>query len=201
MQTLNNPSSILSNTTDNGSFAETSPTRRTNNNDFLSFRAYVTLACGVADVDQCHWILLHLVRMKNRNTVAKLENRVNGVTIFSSSLVSVLASASPTSVTVQLKVDIKLLLDTHLLSVPESADDTAVMNWKCFLWYRAVGSCQLHAAVLQLKNKYLRKWFFNGRSLPSIRRIGQKNTDRWKESKTNNRNNDTLMNALYTVFS
>lgn len=99
-----------------------------------------------------------MVQKSKSNEVIRVRNLINGDAISSYFLISEMASASSTCVLVPLIEDFKRLLDIHLSSVAESADDAAIMKKKVLLWYSAVGGYLLYAVMLQQKHEILRNY-------------------------------------------
>lgn len=123
---------MSSNTTGSRGYAETLSTKRTDNNANLPFLTNVTSGCYVADVNLRQCILFHF-RQKKPNSVAELMSIINGKA--TSSSFSGIVSGSPSSDFVPVKEDLDLLLDTHLSSNTENADDATVIKQAILLLY------------------------------------------------------------------
>lgn len=192
MQALNISSFASSNTTSNGTSVRTSPTKCTHNNFVLPYLTHFTSACYVADVSPHQCIRLHLVRNESTIAVAKRKSLVNGDVLSSSFQISGMGSTSLTSVLVQLKEDLKLLLDTHVSSVAESINDATVMK-RIFFCVRRCGrfsAARTDTAANGLTSAEVSFFSLEGHRCTSVnkyRRIptGQKRPKRTNETTVN----------------
>lgn len=144
---------------------------------------------------------ISLLSRENVNAVLQILNIVNRSAVSLSLLISRMVSGFSISVLGPLQENLKPLLDTYLSSAAESADDSAVMQQKfcCRTWWWTAVSCT---------QPYCNWWITSSGSAillygwlsSSIRKVGQKNTGRWKESRTSNWNNATPVSLPRMIF-
>lgn len=128
------------------------------NKTISPYLASLTANCIILDLDPSCCIPLYLVRDILRNAVAKLKLSITGKSESTSMLLPGYVSASPTSMVIPLQDELEYLIKDYFMSICDSEEEAMELIRAHDKWYGIIDGCQLHAAIMELRDEIPDEW-------------------------------------------
>ena len=138
-----------------GTSARTPPV---NDEPFTPYLAALTEGCFINDIDPSACVPLNLVRSIIKNAVKKLKTLLSGRSRFSSSALPGYFSGSPCSMVIPLEGELQILLHDFFASQYETEEEVQAAMRVHEKWYGIVDGCQIHAAIMELRDECPSQW-------------------------------------------
>ena len=131
---------------------------QSNEEPFSKILSVLMEKCSLADVDPLACVPLCLVRKIQANAVQKLKLILTGKSKNPSILLLGFMSGSPTSIVIPLVDELRYLLYEYWSSILESKEEVEERIKMHPTWYGVIDGCQLHAAIVELREEIPEVW-------------------------------------------